>query len=151
VAEALLKAGARPRTLFATHYHELTDLARTNERIKNYHFAVKEWHGEIIFLRNLVEGASSHSHGIHVARLAGMPAAVIERAKEILASLESSRDADDVFQAGSQGAAEAPAQMALFSVSDNRLRERLSQIDVSSMTPIEAMNMLYRLTEEIKK
>jgi len=151
VAEALHKASARPRTLFATHYHELTDLARTNERIKNCHFAVKEWHGEIIFLRSLVEGASSHSHGIHVARLAGMPAEVIERAKEILASLESSRDARDVFQAGKQGAAEASAQMALFSVSDNRLRERLSQIDVSSMTPMEAMNTLYRLTEEIKK
>jgi DNA mismatch repair protein MutS len=151
VAEALHKAAGRPRTLFATHYHELTDLARTNEHIKNYHFAVKEWHGEIIFLRSLVEGASSHSHGIHVARLAGMPTAVIERAKEILASLESSRDARDVFQAGSQGAPEAPAQMALFSVSDNRLRERLSQIDVSSMTPMEAMNTLYRLTEEIKK
>jgi len=151
VAEALHKAAGRPRTLFATHYHELTDLVQTNERIKNYHFAVKEWHGEIIFLRSLVEGASSHSHGIHVARLAGMPAAVIERAKEILASLESSRDARDVFQTGSQGAAEAPAQMALFGVSDNRLREQLSEIDVSSMTPMEALNTLYRLTEEIKK
>ncbi len=151
VAEALHKAAGRPRTLFATHYHELTDLGQSNDRIKNYHFAVKEWHGEIIFLRSLVEGASSHSHGIHVARLAGMPAAVIERAKEILASLESSRDARDVFQAGSRGVAEVPAQMALFSASDDRLREQLSQIDVSSMTPMEAMNMLYRLTEDIKK
>ena len=150
VAEALHQSPGRPRTLFATHYHELTDLAQTNERIKNYHFAVKEWHGEIIFLRSLVDGASSHSHGIHVARLAGMPAAVIERAKEILASLESSRDTRADFQAG-RGLAEAPAQMALFSASDNRLREQLSQLDVSSMTPMEAMNMLYRLTEEIKK
>ena len=85
VAESLHECGERPRTLFATHYHELTDLARTKERIKNYNFAVKEWQGEIIFLRNLVEGAASHSYGIHVARLAGLPAPVIERAKEILA------------------------------------------------------------------
>ena len=151
VAEALHEAAARPRTLFATHYHELTELARTKERIKNYHFAVKEWHGEIIFLRSLLEGASSHSHGIHVARLAGMPATVIERAKNILAGLESSRDTRDVFGAARAGVAEVPAQMALFSVSDSRLREQLSQIDVSSMTPMQAMDTLYRLTEEIKK
>ena len=151
VAEALHEAAGRPRTLFATHYHELTDLAQTNERIKNYHFAVKEWHGEIIFLRSLVEGASSHSHGIHVARLAGMPAAVIERAKKILASLESSRDSRGAFESGRQEADDPPAQMALFGIADNRLREQLSRIDVSSMTPLEAMNTLYRLTEEIKK
>jgi DNA mismatch repair protein MutS len=150
VAEALHQAAGRPRTLFATHYHELTDLARSNERIKNYHFAVKEWHGEIIFLRSLVEGASSHSHGIHVARLAGMPAEVIERAKQILTGLESSRDARDVFAAAPPRAA-APAQMPLFGPADNRLREQLSQIDVSSMTPMEAMNTLFRLTEEVKK
>ena len=92
VAEALHDSMHRPRTLFATHYHELTDLAQTKERIKNFHFAVKEWRGEIIFLRNLLNGAASHSYGIHVARLAGMPAAVIARAKEILARLETSQD-----------------------------------------------------------
>ncbi|HKY10105.1 MAG TPA: DNA mismatch repair protein MutS, partial [Candidatus Binatia bacterium] len=150
VAEALHEAAGRPRTLFATHYHELTDLARTNERVRNHHFAVKEWHGEIIFLRSLVEGASSHSHGIHVARLAGMPAPVIDRAKEILANLESSRDTRGVFHTAEHEAA-VPRQMALFGAADNRLREQLSQIDVSSMTPMEAMNTLFRLTEEVKK
>jgi len=75
---------------------------------------------------------------------------VIERAKEMLASLESSRDPRAVFQAG-RAVAEAPAQMALFSASDHRLRKQLSQLDVASMTPLEALNMLYRLTEEIKK
>ncbi|MEX0802619.1 MAG: DNA mismatch repair protein MutS, partial [Candidatus Binatia bacterium] len=74
VAESLHEHADRPRTLFATHYHELTDLVRTKERIKNYNFAVKEWQGDIIFLRNVVEGAASHSYGIHVARLAGLPA-----------------------------------------------------------------------------
>ena len=73
VAESLHDIACRPRTLFATHYHELTDLAQTKERVKNFNFAVKEWSGDIIFLRNLIEGAASHSYGIHVARLAGMP------------------------------------------------------------------------------
>ena len=151
VAEALHDAETRPRTLFATHYHELTDLAQTKERIKNYHFAVKEWRGEIIFLRSLLAGAASHSHGIHVARLAGLPAAVIERAKEILAGLESSRDRQGDFSSLKPGVVEAPAQMGLFSFSDNRLREQLTQLDVTAMTPMEAMNALHRLAQEAKK
>src|SRR5438132_13289437 len=88
VAGSLQDLIYHPRTLFATHYHELTDLAQTKERIKNYNFAIKEWRGEIIFLRNLVEGAASHSYGIHVARLAGLPSTMIEKAKQILAKLE---------------------------------------------------------------
>src|SRR3990172_5768823 len=91
VAESLHDSAQRPRTLFATHYHELTDLALTKGRIKNYNFAVKEWQGEIIFLRNLVPGPASHSYGIHVARLAGLPAAVIERAKENLPQLQGNQ------------------------------------------------------------
>jgi DNA mismatch repair protein MutS len=151
VAEALHDAAERPRTLFATHYHELTDLAQSKERIRNYQFAVKEWRGEIIFLRSLLQGAASHSHGIHVARLAGMPAAVIERAKDILARLESSRDRRGIFHGEQSAQAEAPAQMALFAAVDDRLRDQLSQLDVSTMTPMEAMNALHRLTEEAKK
>ena len=151
VAEALHDAAARPRTLFATHYHELTGLAETKERIKNYQFAVKEWRGEIIFLRSLLAGAASHSHGIHVARLAGMPPAVIERAKEILAGLESSRDRQAKFSNIQPGAVESPTQMGLFSFSDNRLREQLTQLDITAMTPMEAINALHQLAEEAKK
>jgi DNA mismatch repair protein MutS len=151
VAEALHDAPERPRTLFATHYHELTGLTETKERIRNYHFAVKEWHGEIIFLRNLLEGATSHSHGIHVARLAGMSAGVIQRAKEILAGLESSRDRQADFVLERPGRIEAPAQMRLFQISDSRIREQLRQIDVMMLTPIEAMNVLHGLVEEAKK
>jgi DNA mismatch repair protein MutS len=152
VAESLHDVECRPRTLFATHYHELTDLAQSKERLKNYNFAVKEWHGEIIFLRNLIEGAASHSYGIHVARLAGMPVEIIARAKEILAKLEDDhgRKAEDLDQrkliAGS-----APAQMGLFNFPSEYLRDRLSRLDVSSMTPLEAMNVLHQLTEEAKK
>jgi DNA mismatch repair protein MutS len=150
VAEALHDALERPRTLFATHYHELTDLAQTKERIRNYQFAVKEWRGDIIFLRSLLEGAASHSHGIHVARLAGMPGAVLERAKEILARLEASRDRTRVFHDAKPETA-APAQMTLFSAADSRLRDELNRLDIATMTPMDAMNALHRLTEEAKK
>jgi DNA mismatch repair protein MutS len=150
VAEALHHAPGRPRTLFATHYHELTDLALAKERIKNFHFAVKEWRGDIIFLRNLVPGAASHSYGIHVARLAGMPADVVSRSKEILAQLESGQGGQRAqFTADSQ--TPTPVQMGLFGAADNRLRDELIRLDPSQMTPIEALNMLYRLTEEAKK
>jgi DNA mismatch repair protein MutS len=151
VAESLHDVDCRPRTLFATHYHELTDLARTKERVKNYNFAVKEWRGEIIFLRNLVEGAASHSYGIHVARLAGMPPGIIERAKEILARLEGARDGHQNLEPGDRSANTAPAQMGLFSFPDDRLRDRLRDLNLSMMTPLEAMNVLHQLIEEVKK
>jgi DNA mismatch repair protein MutS len=151
VAESLHDVQARPRTLFATHYHELTDLARTKERIKNYNFAVKEWRGEIIFLRNLIEGAASHSYGIHVARLAGMPANVIARAKEILARLESSEDGrGESLKPRGRVAGDSP-QMGLFNSEPDLLREQLLKLDVTQMTPLEAMNVLHELTEQAKK
>jgi DNA mismatch repair protein MutS len=151
VAESLHDIACRPRTLFATHYHELTDLAQTKERIKNFNFAVKEWSGDIIFLRNLIEGAASHSYGIHVARLAGMPPSVIERAKEILAGLEGSHGGQNKIVEGlTRDAPVTPAQLGLFSSTD-RLRERLGQLDLSNMTPIEALNLLHQLAEEAKK
>ena len=151
VAESLHDVDCRPRTLFATHYHELTDLAQTKERIKNYNFAVKEWRGEIIFLRNLIEGAASHSYGIHVARLAGMPPDIIERAKEILARLEGARDGHQNVEPGNRSASTAPAQMGLFNSTDDRLGDRLRDLNLSMMTPLEAMNVLHQLIEEVKK
>jgi DNA mismatch repair protein MutS len=78
-----------PRTLFATHYHELTKLTKDLNRVKNFHVVVKEWNDEIIFLRSIEKGAADKSYGIHVAQLAGMPSSVIQRANEILSSLES--------------------------------------------------------------
>jgi DNA mismatch repair protein MutS len=150
VAESLHDMPSRPRTLFATHYHELTDLAETKERLKNFNFSVKEWRGEIIFLRNLVTGAASHSYGIHVARLAGMPAPVIARAKEILARLESGAGERAVnFEPGAQVA--PPMQMGLFSAVERRLRDELITLDPAQMTPMEALNLVYKLVEEAKK
>jgi len=153
VAESLHENCERPRTLFATHYHELTELALNHERIKNFNFAVKEWRGEIIFLRNLVAGAASHSYGIHVARLAGMPAPVIERAKIILARLEDSQAAGPSVTGKRhiEESNEMPMQMGLFNVTDDRLRNRLNQLDIANLTPIQALNVLHELSEEAKK
>jgi len=153
VAESLHDCIERPRTLFATHYHELTELASTHERIKNFNFAVKEWSGEIIFLRSLIAGAASHSYGIHVARLAGMPAPVIERAKVILARLEDSQTVSpsSVGLRCDKETQQLPVQMGLFGAAADRLRQRLTQLDVANLTPIQALNVLHELTEQAKK
>ena len=152
VAEYLHDSAHRPRTLFATHYHELTDLALTNERVKNFNFAVKEWKGEVIFLRTLVEGAASRSYGIHVARLAGLPSSVVQRAKEILRNLEGG-ELDEKgrprlargHQGGEQG------QIPLFGTAHDKIGEELKKLDVSVLTPVEALNILHALVEEAKK
>ena len=132
------------RTLFATHYHELTDLAQTRERVKNYNVAVKEWNDQIIFLRRIVKGGASHSYGIQVARLAGLPVAVIDRAKEVLQNLESGEyEAGAPRLARSKKARKTPAapQLGLFEQPD-LMRQKLEELDVSVLTPLEALNML---------
>lgn len=152
VAEWLHDSPNRPRTLFATHYHELTDLALTNERVKNFNFAVKEWKGEVIFLRTLTEGAASRSYGIHVARLAGLPSAVVQRAKEILRNLEGG-ELDEKgrprLARGHQGGEQA--QIPLFGAANDKIGEELKKLDVSVLTPVEALNILHDLVEKAKK
>jgi DNA mismatch repair protein MutS len=150
VAEYLHDNGkVAAKTLFATHYHELTDLAQTRERVQNYNVAVKEWNDQIIFLRRIVKGGASHSYGIQVARLAGLPTEVIERAKEVLRNLESGE-----YEAGAPRLSrsklndkkvEAP-QLGLFEQPDP-VRQRIEEMDVSVLTPLEALNML----DELKK
>ncbi|MBN1956592.1 MAG: DNA mismatch repair protein MutS [Desulfuromonadales bacterium] len=140
------------KTLFATHYHELTDLALTRSRIKNFNVAVKEWNDQIIFLRKIVAGGASRSYGIQVGRLAGLPESVILRAKEILKNLESGEYIDSGaprLGEGKNQAHKAPApQLSLFTQdSDDQLRKRLINIDTSLMTPLEALNVL----DELKK
>jgi DNA mismatch repair protein MutS len=120
--------------------------------VKNFNFAVKEWKGEVIFLRSLVEGAASRSYGIHVAKLAGLPAGVIERAKEILRNLEGGELDERGRPRLARGARkDEAAQMTLFAERDDRLREELKTIDVSQLTPIEALNLLNALVERAKK
>jgi DNA mismatch repair protein MutS len=139
----------RPKTLFATHYHELTELTLTKERIKNLNVAVKEWNGEIIFLRKILEGGASRSYGIQVARLAGLPQKVIERAKEILSNLESSElDALGMPKLATSkrlaSKRQSPAQLSLF-VRADPLRAELSRLNIDSLTPLEALNVLHEL------
>ncbi|MDH3998313.1 MAG: DNA mismatch repair protein MutS, partial [Desulfuromonadales bacterium] len=138
------------KTLFATHYHELTELAQTRERVRNYNVAVKEWNDQIVFLRRIVKGGASHSYGIQVARLAGLPAAVIDRAKEVLRNLESGEYVAGAPRlARSKNAAIAPtpsAQMGLFEAVDP-VRQKIEDMDVSVLTPLEALNLL----DDLKK
>lgn len=140
------------KTLFATHYHELTDLALTRKRIKNYNVAVKEWNDQIIFLRKIVAGGSSRSYGIQVGRLAGLPAAVITRAKEILKNLEAGEyinSGEPRLGESKNKAQKSPEpQLSLFNSDPaGEIKVRLEQLDTSTITPLEALNML----DELKK
>jgi DNA mismatch repair protein MutS len=147
----------RAKTLFATHYHELTELPLTHPRIKNAHVTVKEWKDEIVFLRKIAAGPSDQSYGIHVAKLAGIPAPVIVRAREILFNLEK-RELDEAGRprlAVSMTEAVDPDQGLLFT--DDRelaafreIRESLSGCDTSRLTPLEALNLLDRLVEKVR-
>ena len=134
------------KTLFATHYHELTDLARAKHRVKNYNIAVKEWNDDIIFLRKMVEGGTGRSYGIQVARLAGIPDTVIQRAKTILLKIENSQLSQTAMSLTEGGRSkQGPTQLELFHPSGNALAERLKRLDISTMTPLEALNSLNEL------
>jgi DNA mismatch repair protein MutS len=145
----------RPKTLFATHYHELTELALTKERVKNYNVAVKEWNGEIIFLRKIVEGGTNRSYGIQVARLAGLPAKVIDRAKEILSNLEKGElDAMGMPKIATSKLPslkpKPPLQPSLFHQPDS-IRSELAKLRPDQLTPIEALNILDQLKKKAEK
>ncbi len=139
------------RTMFATHYHEMTELARTHDGVKNYTVAVKERDEEVLFLRKIVEGGADRSYGIHVARLAGLPAPVLSRAREVLAQLEqASASVQSSQQSHSSDSSPNPALPL-----PHPIIEEVRQIDLFSMTPLEAMNRLAelqrRLDDETKK
>jgi DNA mismatch repair protein MutS len=145
----------RPKTLFATHYHELTELALTKERVKNYNVAVKEWGGEIIFLRKIVEGGTNRSYGIQVARLAGLPQKVIDRAKEILSNLEKGElDALGMPKIATTKIPalkpKPPLQPSLFSQPDP-VRSELKRVRTDQLTPLEALNLLDELKKKVEK
>lgn len=144
IAEYLHQHSTQPKTLFATHYHELNEMSVNFERIKNFHVTIQENKGNIIFLRKLVSGGSEHSFGIHVAKLAGMPSKVVNRASEILKTLEDSRS-----QSGStekiKRVTEENLQLSFFQLDDpvlENIREELTKIDINTLTPIEALMKL---------
>ncbi|MCD6527796.1 MAG: DNA mismatch repair protein MutS [Desulfuromonas sp.] len=140
------------KTLFATHYHELTDLALTRDGIENFNIAVREWNDQIVFLRKIIPGGASHSYGIQVARLAGLPDVVINRAKEVLSNLEGGEYSGEgeprlARRRGELHTDQKSPQLSLFSAADDPLRCRLQQLDLNSLTPLEALN----LVDELKK
>ncbi|MDO8365425.1 MAG: DNA mismatch repair protein MutS, partial [Saprospiraceae bacterium] len=161
---------AHPKTLFATHYHELNELAESHERIHNFHVSTKEVGQKVVFLRKLVPGGSNHSFGIHVARMAGMPQAIVQRANEILKTLEeksvdgprstvdgSTVDAVQPLEKPSAQAEmrkkvrniTAPLQLHIFDVDDYtlKIKETLLALDLNTMTPMDA---LWKLNELVK-
>jgi len=152
------RSGAR--TLFATHYHQLTELALTFPGIKNYNIAVREWNDEIIFLRKIVAGGTDRSYGIQVARLAGLPREVVGRAKEILANLESGElnefgqprlasTPDPPANASTTGAeADRAAQFDLFNPAAHPIIEELREMNLDHLTPLEALNRLHELKKK---
>ena len=138
------------KTLFATHYHELTQLADLLPRVRNYNVAVSEDQGNVVFLRRIVPGGADKSYGVHVARLAGLPGSVINRAWEVLHELEDGASRRQVPARGRRrGKSPLPEQLPLVST-DTAALEELASLDVSSMTPMEAINKLYQLQEKAR-
>ncbi|HBV65597.1 MAG TPA: DNA mismatch repair protein MutS, partial [Rhodopirellula sp.] len=141
------------RTLFATHYHELTQLSESLPRVSNLNVAVKEWDDEVVFLHRIVKGGADKSYGIHVARLAGIPAEVNERAKDVLSQLEADhRDAFDrpTIQTPGPDTANGQYQMTLFGFADHPLLDEVQKLDVNAMTPMDAMNFLSDAQQKLK-
>ncbi len=140
------RPGLQAKTLFATHYHELIDLAQHLPRVRNYNVAVAEEAGGIVFLRRIVPGGADRSYGVHVAELAGLPKAVVQRAREVLRELEAG---------ATNGAAPArpSPQLSLFSSEppDDGLRRELADTDVDAMTPLEALTRLYELRDRARE
>ena len=141
----------RPKTLFATHYHELTDMVDVTPGVLNFHVAAHEWKDEIIFLRKIVAGRSDRSYGIQVARLAGLPPSVVDRAREILSALEH----DELARGGRPSVSGTPSepqrQLRLLQATSDGLCERLASIDLDRMTPMEALTLLADLKTEAQR
>ncbi|TNE27901.1 MAG: DNA mismatch repair protein MutS [Bacteroidetes bacterium] len=148
IAEYLHEHPTKAKTLFATHYHELNDMANTFERIANYNVSVKELDDDVIFLRKLVPGGSAHSFGIHVAGMAGMPKYVVHKAEKMLGILESSRDRGDSITEKASG----EMQMSFFQLDDpllEDLRSDIKSLDINSLTPVEALMLLNEMKKKL--
>ena len=158
VAEHLHESPHRPKVLFATHFHELTDIAQTAPRVKNFHVAVREWQGDIIFLRRIDEGSASKSYGIQVARLAGIPDSVVARARDILKNLESAEYNEyglPSIAGPGAGERQAAAQMDLFRggrpPDDDAVIEEIRAADVERLSPLDAIMRLAAWKERLLK
>ena len=143
-----LHARVRAKTLFATHYFELTELAQQLSGVKNYHVSVKETGGGIVFLRKVEPGAADRSYGIEVAKLAGLPNEVVVRAREVLAEHESAER--EVTGHLSPGATSPPTQLTIFTPISQPVLEKLRELDLNRLTPLEALNLLAELKKQIE-
>lgn len=149
IAEYLHEHPARPKTLFATHYHELNDMALSFGRIRNFNVAVKELKDNVLFLRKLVEGGSAHSFGIHVARMAGMPQTVIGRAQKMLKQLEKNHAPESKTVSGKE-----ELQLSFFQMDDPLLediRQEILMLDINTLTPVEALMKLNEIKRMLVK
>jgi DNA mismatch repair protein MutS len=136
---------AKARTLFATHYHELTALAETLPRVRNFNVAVAEEGNGVVFLHRILPGGADRSYGVHVAQLAGLPRPVVARAQELLEELESTRGAPPPRRE------ESLPQLPLFAQKESPLLRELAELDVNGMTPLEAIQRLYDMSERARR
>ncbi len=147
----------RAKVLFATHYHELNEMAASKPRIRNYHVAVKEIGKKVIFLRKLTTGGSEHSFGIHVARMAGMPGSVLQRATNILSQLEKKHVTDDQENGNTSSKSDKKGediQLSFFQLDDpllERIRDDIMALDINTLTPVEALMKLNEVKNLLKK
>jgi len=144
---------SKAKTLFATHYHELNDMAQTFKRIKNFTISIKELKDTIIFLRKLIPGGSEHSFGIHVAKMAGMPATVIYRANKILKKLEQNHSSEEI-KDKLKHATEEEVQLSFFKLDDPLLediKEEILTTNIDTLTPIEALMKLNEIKRMLTK
>ena len=148
IVEHIHEHAARPKTLFATHYHELNEMEKSFKRIVNYNVSVKEINGKVVFVRQLVKGGSEHSFGIHVAKLAGMPPSIVKRANEVLKQLEANNRSDNAItkDLGDVASSRSGYQLSIFQLDDpvlSQIRDEILTIDINNLTPVEALNKLY--------
>ena len=151
IAEFLHENPARPKTLFATHYHELNEMSELLPRIQNYNVSVKELKDTVLFIRKLVKGGSAHSFGIHVAKMAGMPQTVIQKAQKLLKKLEKNHSSDALNTIKSS---KEDMQLTIFSMDDpllEEIREDILSLDINTLTPVEALMKLNELKRVLLK
>jgi DNA mismatch repair protein MutS len=151
IAEYLHQHPNQPLTLFATHYHELNDMQEQFERIKNFNVSVKELKDTVLFLRKLVPGGSEHSFGIHVAKMAGMPSLVVQKAQKILKKLE--QRAENPAKKG-LASKENEMQLSFFQLDDpllEEVRDEIMSLDINILTPVEAMMKLHEIKKMLEK
>ena len=154
MVEYLHENKLRAKTLFATHYHELNEMENSFSRVKNYNVSIKELNNKVIFLRKLKRGGSEHSFGIHVARMAGMPRSVVNRADDILKELEQSHNKKELTKPIADIAGHREGmQLSIFQLDDpvlKQIRDEILIIDIDNLTPVEALNKLYNIKKLLK-